>query len=83
MHSMHFVLAGQVPSPNQPVFRHYDITGLQQGRARRRDVQIGLREPGLVEVRAGLEPGERVVRSGHMQLSNGDPVRVVERAAAR
>jgi HlyD family secretion protein len=31
------------------------------GRALRRDVQLGLRGTGVVEVRAGLEGGERVI----------------------
>jgi len=48
------------------------------GVARRRDVRIGLRVPGRVEIVDGLEVGETVVRAGHMALSDGDPVEVVE-----
>lgn len=61
----------------------YAVFVVEDGTAEHRPVQIGLREPGIAEVREGVEAGERVVRSGHMQLSDGDSVRVVERAAAR
>jgi membrane fusion protein (multidrug efflux system) len=46
--------------------------------ARRRMIQIGLRAAGVVEIRAGLQLGERVVRAGQMKLSDGAPVRVAE-----
>ncbi len=44
------------------------------GTARRRQVEIGLREPGSVEILSGLEVGETVVRAGQMNLADGDPV---------
>jgi membrane fusion protein (multidrug efflux system) len=40
-------------------------------RARRRSVEIGLRDPGRVQIVEGLEPGERVVRTGHMRIGDG------------
>lgn len=51
------------------------------GTAERRAVEIGLREPGRVEIADGLELGETVVRTGQMDLADGSPVRVVEDAA--
>jgi membrane fusion protein (multidrug efflux system) len=46
-------------------------------RAQRREVEIGLRRVGIVEIRSSLEAGDIVVRSGHKSVSDGDPVRVV------
>ncbi|MCA1743793.1 MAG: hypothetical protein LC631_07585, partial [Desulfovibrionales bacterium] len=43
-----------------------------------RDVKTGLRRPGMVEIVEGLEPGEQVVVAGHMNLSDGFKVRIVE-----
>ena len=45
--------------------------------ARCREVRIGLREAGLVEIREGLALGESVVRAGHMNLSDGVGVHLV------
>ncbi|MFP4518440.1 MAG: efflux RND transporter periplasmic adaptor subunit [Oceanicaulis sp.] len=42
----------------------------------RRDVQLGLRLPGVVEVVEGLRPGERIVAEGVHRLSDGEPVEV-------
>jgi len=44
--------------------------------ARQRDVGIGLRAEGLVEIREGLRPGETVVTSGQMNLADGAKIRV-------
>jgi multidrug efflux system membrane fusion protein len=47
--------------------------------ARERVLTLGLRTlDGLVEVRSGLEPGERLVVRGAEALRDGAPVRVVE-----
>ncbi len=54
----------------------YQVFVVKNGRARRREVEVGLRRPGLVEVRRGLDVGERVVRTGHMRLKDGQAVRV-------
>ncbi|MGB2985955.1 MAG: efflux RND transporter periplasmic adaptor subunit [Phycisphaerae bacterium] len=56
----------------------YIIFVVEDQTARRREVRIGLRETGLVEIVEGIEPGERVVRAGHMNLSDGVRVRVVQ-----
>jgi membrane fusion protein (multidrug efflux system) len=53
------------------------------GTAVRRDVRIGERRPGRVEVREGLALGERVVTGGLQQVVPGRPVRVAETDGAR
>ena len=45
-----------------------------ESRARRREVRLGSRHGSLVEVVEGLEPGERVVRSGQSGLDDGEQV---------
>jgi membrane fusion protein (multidrug efflux system) len=61
----------------------YFVFVVEKGTARRRDVEIGLREPGRVEIRKGLEPGEHVIAQGHMDVSDGSEVRVVDADADR
>lgn len=53
----------------------------KDGKAERRDVQLGVRTPGFVEVRQGVAGGEQVVVGGQERLAPGAPVapRVVER----
>ena len=46
------------------------------GRAERRDVRIGKRRPGEVEVAEGLAEGERVIVEGTQNLRDGDAVQV-------
>lgn len=45
-------------------------------RAYRREVRIGKRRPGEVEVVAGLAEGDRVVTEGTQSLRDGDPVQI-------
>ena len=49
--------------------------------AERIKVEIGGRRPGLVEVVAGLEPGQQVIVSGTLRLTPGAPVRVTSAGA--
>ncbi len=60
-----------------PTREGYGVFVVEDGMARWREVGIGLRRPGTVEIRQGLEPGEIVVRTGHINLADGDPVKVV------
>jgi membrane fusion protein (multidrug efflux system) len=55
------------------------------GKAVRRPVTPGVRSPGFVEVRTGVEAGEQVVVGGQERLFDGAPVAptVVERVPAR
>jgi membrane fusion protein (multidrug efflux system) len=45
--------------------------------AERRQIQIGAREPGLVEVREGLSLGERVVVHGNTKVRPGQPLEIL------
>ena len=49
--------------------------------AHARAIRIGLRRGGWVEVLEGVSAGERVIRLGHMRVSDGDEVRIVDGAA--
>lgn len=46
--------------------------------AQRRQVTIGRRRPGKVEILDGLELGERVITQGQMKIRSGNKVRVLE-----
>jgi membrane fusion protein, multidrug efflux system len=48
------------------------------GTAGERRVELGQRESGRVEVRAGVRAGERVVVAGQQRLRDGTPVELVE-----
>ena len=51
---------------------------VEDGRATRREVRIGRREPGRVEVVAGLKEGERVVVEGTQKVREGGAVRELQ-----
>ena len=51
------------------------------GKAERREVRIGGRRPGTVEIVAGLAAGELVVIEGTQKVRNGGPVRAAEKTA--
>jgi membrane fusion protein (multidrug efflux system) len=44
------------------------------GKATRREVELGVRTPGFVEARSGVEAGEQVVVGGQERLAEGAPV---------
>jgi membrane fusion protein (multidrug efflux system) len=52
------------------------------GRAQKREITIGRRAPGKVEVVMGLKPGETVVVEGTQKVRDGGPVRDVSREPA-
>ena len=52
---------------------------VEDGKAARREVRIGDRRPGSVEIVAGLTAGERVVVEGTQKVRDGAPVRAAER----
>jgi membrane fusion protein (multidrug efflux system) len=54
----------------------------KDGKATRRQATLGVRTPGWVEAKSGVEAGETVVVGGQERLSEGAPVapKVVERA---
>jgi membrane fusion protein (multidrug efflux system) len=49
------------------------------GKALRREVRIGGRSPGNVEITAGLEAGERVIVEGTQKVRDGAPVNAIDR----
>jgi membrane fusion protein (multidrug efflux system) len=57
--------------------RQYVFVVGADSRVDRREVQIGGRRPGLVEVDKGLAANEQVVTHGHLQLRPGQAVRVL------
>lgn len=54
----------------------------KDGRAERRELQLGLETDASFEVLDGLQPGERVVVTGHGNLRNGTPLQIVDERAA-
>lgn len=53
---------------------------LEEGVARRREIEIGFEESDTVEVTSGLSPGERVLVVGQDSVSDGTPVYVLSEA---
>ena len=53
-----------------PVGDHAYVYVVRDGRARRQEVRLGLRLPGEVEIRDGLNAGEPVVVRGVQRLRN-------------
>jgi membrane fusion protein (multidrug efflux system) len=51
------------------------------GKAQRREVRIGGRRPGKVEILAGLAEGDRVIVEGTQKVRDGAIVRAIERLA--
>jgi membrane fusion protein, multidrug efflux system len=54
--------------------RHYVYVADAQMKAERREVKIGARDPGFVEIKGGLKKGERVVVDGTIRLRPGATV---------
>ncbi len=50
----------------------------EQGRARKKMVELGIMEKWMVEVRKGLNPGERLVIEGHRAIEDGQEIEVVK-----
>lgn len=57
------------------------VWAVVDGKAERREVSLGVRSPGVVEIRSGVLAGEQVVVGGVSRLAPGAPVapRVVDR----
>lgn len=67
--------------PEQAILTRGDnkyLFTVEDGVARRLEVILGSREPGLVEVVEGVDADSRVVITGQERLSSGDRVEVVE-----
>jgi RND family efflux transporter MFP subunit len=76
------VIASRVEVPSVPRRAVTERSGrkvvfaVEGQRARQREVTLGFGDDEAVEVRAGLEAGERIVVSGHETLTDDTPVRV-------
>jgi membrane fusion protein (multidrug efflux system) len=53
---------------------------VSDGRAEKRQITIGHRKPGLVEVTSGLDTGEVVIVEGTQKVRDGGPVRDLREA---
>lgn len=53
---------------------------VSDGKADRRKVILGLRNPGVVEIREGVKPGDQVVVGGAERLTPGAQVQIIEHA---
>lgn len=58
-----------------PTGGHF-IFVVNQGKARRRDVELGLHQEQMVQAIRGVEPGDRVVVAGQAALRDGQAVRI-------
>lgn len=58
------------------------IVGADGESVQRREVRLGIRERGRVEIREGVSAGERVVVEGTANLRESRPIRIVERDLA-
>lgn len=66
-----------VAIPEQSVFPRGEqqfVYVVSEGVAKEREVKLGQREPGRVEIREGLKAGEVIVSSGLQKLNNGASV---------
>jgi membrane fusion protein, multidrug efflux system len=69
------VIPEQAVVPSQG--RQYVFVVDEESIAQRVEVELGRRRPGLVEVIAGVQPGQRVVTQGLGQMRPGMPVRIL------
>lgn len=65
--------AALVPSQG----RQYVFVVDEENIARRVEVEVGRRRPGLAEIVSGVVPGQRVVTQGIAQVRPGQPVRIM------
>jgi membrane fusion protein (multidrug efflux system) len=54
-----------------PTRTGYMVFAVQNGRAHGRQVDIGLRKPGMVEITSGLDKGQEIIRTGHINVHEG------------
>ncbi|MBS0012810.1 MAG: efflux RND transporter periplasmic adaptor subunit [Desulfobacterales bacterium] len=57
-----------------PTRSGYMVFVIENGRAKGREVKIGLRRPGIVEITSGLQEGQTIVQAGHISLYEGAQV---------
>jgi membrane fusion protein (multidrug efflux system) len=54
-----------------PTRTGYMVFLVEEGAASGRNVRVGLRQPGIVEIKEGLKPGQTVIQSGHIAVQDG------------
>lgn len=57
-----------------PTRNGYMVFVIEDSRANGREVEIGIRKPGIVEITKGLKRGETIVKAGHISLHEGAKV---------
>lgn len=60
-----------------PIGQQKTVYVIEEGIAKRRNIQLGVRKPGQVEVLSGLEPGDEIVVVGQMKLFDGAAVQTI------
>jgi membrane fusion protein (multidrug efflux system) len=71
------VIPEDAVSPMQGEMWVWVVSG---GRADRRQVTLGIRNPGVVEIKDGIQPGDQVVVGGAERLTPGAAVQIIEHA---
>lgn len=64
--------AALIPTPHQG----YAVYVVEEEKARRRQVEIGLEAGGVIHILSGVRAGEEVIIAGHEKLKDGSPVRL-------
>lgn len=70
--------------PREAVIRELNNAHLfvaKEGKAEKRDVEVGIEEGGFVEILGGLEAGEKVIVAGQGGLKDEAPIKILEDAA--
>ena len=63
-----------------PIGNDKTVFVVEDGKAVQRTVVLGERQPGMVEIVSGIEPGSEVVTAGQMKIFDGAPVTTVPAA---
>lgn len=66
-----------------PLEDGYLVYVAEDGKAEKREVQLGLIKGSQIQVVSGLKEGDRLIVSGHRYVGPGQPVAVEEQAAAQ
>lgn len=59
-----------------PIENKQFVYVVEEGKAQQKEVQVGLRKPGIAQITSGLSEGEKVVIEGALRLRPGAAVRI-------